>query len=149
MTLSKVVVLWEFSPRLIVFGSVSTIDYTYGTMKIMATMQSTLLTKNKIIISAALVKPIPGVLDRIEYNSSRSYTAEIILLGIAFSKKGQDGSPAHRSDANSFFLSFRLKIYSLGSDGKGMTRVATISDLFLQTVRFSNFIPQSALDERT
>ncbi|KAJ1332254.1 hypothetical protein BSLG_008913 [Batrachochytrium salamandrivorans] len=194
--------------------------------------------QEQIIISAALVKPIPGVfLDRIEYVLVVATPLEIILLGIAFSKKGQDGSPRgamtiYRTDMSiasdgvnmtsivgtdtgrifmrgnngqlyeleyesqdgwlvrkirkinrtssgiiSFIPTFLLlrsenavkfvtvdnslgalyiispkndiSIYSLGSDGKGMTRVATISDLFLQTVRFSNFIPQSALDERT
>ncbi|KAJ1341759.1 hypothetical protein BSLG_003654 [Batrachochytrium salamandrivorans] len=190
--------------------------------------------QEQIIISAALVKPIP---DRIEYVLVVATPLEIILLGIAFSKKGQDGSPRgamtiYRTDMSiasdgvnmtsivgtdtgrifmrgnngqlyeleyesqdgwlvrkirkinrtssgiiSFIPTFLLlrsenavkfvtvdnslgalyiispkndiSIYSLGSDGKGMTRVATISDLFLQTVRFSNFIPQSALDERT
>ncbi|EGF76462.1 hypothetical protein BATDEDRAFT_92526 [Batrachochytrium dendrobatidis JAM81] len=192
--------------------------------------------QEQIIISAALVKPILGVfLEQIEYVLVVATPLEIILLGVAFSKKGQDGvsrgsMSIYRTDMSiasdgvnmtsifgtdtgrifmrgnngqlyeleyesqdgwltrkirkinrtssgiiSYIPTFLLwggenavklatvdnnlkalytisptndvSVYSLGPDGKGMTRVATISDLFSRTIGFSAFIPQSALDE--
>ena len=42
-----------------------------------------------------------------------------------------------------------ISMVSLGSDGKNFKQVARITDIFSQVLRFSNFIPQAAIDERT
>ncbi|KAL2917260.1 hypothetical protein HK105_203325 [Polyrhizophydium stewartii] len=194
--------------------------------------------QEQIIISAALVKPVPGVfLEQIEYVLVVATPLEIILLGVAFTKREKQGLPRgamtiYRTDMSissdgvnmtsikgtdtgrifmrgnngqlyeleyeaqdgwfvrkirkinrtsssiaafvptfllwgsenavkSFTIDNKLKalytvapnnaisVYSLGPDGKDMICIAKIPDLFSQVIRFSNSIPQSALDERT